>query len=269
MKALRKEARDSHEAKIVRLTGRHGTLKDPTGDMAAPGEIQVGGQRDDSIRSNGERPKARLDKPARKAGGRVKKRDDGGIVPEGKNFTEEMQERGNATMNSLPPRSYTRGDESFREERDRRGMEEMNKLSPRAYKRASGGRVKKAGTNVNIIVGGGHQQPPAAPLALGAPPAAALAGPPPGAMGVPRPPMPPGGPGLPPGAAMPPPGMPMRKRGGRVHGDEVEDKALIRKMVRSEDLKRPRKFTGGAASGVGREEKSESQRRRGPGQRPE
>jgi hypothetical protein len=101
---------------------------------------------------------------------------------------------------------------------------------------ARGGAVKGKGTNVNIII-----SPPA--------PAGGPAGLPPSIMGAPKPPMPApppqappmmgGAPGMPPG--MPPggPGMPpMRKAGGRVG-----------------------KFTGGAGSGIGREEKTEHAKR--------
>jgi hypothetical protein len=106
---------------------------------------------------------------------------------------------------------------------------------------ARGGAVKGKGTNVNIVIA-----PPA-------PAAGAPAGLPPSIMGAPKPPMPappppappmmggaPGGmPGMPPGGpGGMPPGM-MRKAGGRVG-----------------------KFTGGAASGVGREEKTAHAKRR-------
>lgn len=99
---------------------------------------------------------------------------------------------------------------------------------------AAGGRAKKKGTTVNVIVapGGGQGAAPVSvphpvpvPVAAGAPPG----GPPPGAM-PPRPMGPPGGLGAGP---MPPPGggMPMRARGGGV------------------------KMTAGALSGEGRLEK--------------
>ena len=114
---------------------------------------------------------------------------------------------------------------------------------------ARGGRAK--GTNVNIVIApGGKDTPPMAPPMI--PP---MAGPAP----VPPPPM------MPPG---PPPGMPpgMRalggrafKKGGAVHSDAREDRAMIKSMVKPDALKRKSggraAYTAGAASGPGREEK--------------
>ena len=134
---------------------------------------------------------------------------------------------------------------------------------------SSKGRGKRAGTNVNIIV-------------------APQSGPPPGPAAAPQlpPPMPggPGGPGagaggppgLPPGLPMPPgaapagalpPGLPQlpRKRGGRVHPDATEDKALVKQMVKPTALRARGgsiKMTAGAESGPGRLEKSAARARR-------
>lgn len=142
-----------------------------------------------------------------------------------------------------------------------------------AVARATGGRTKKGkgATNVNVIVApqGGGAAPPM-PM-----PPPVLAGPPPGAP--PMPPKPPMGAGpmggLPPGAAglpmapgapggMPPGLVPPRKRGGRVHADESQDKALIQKTLKDEGLVRERArggrmphMTAGAATGEGRLEK--------------
>lgn len=81
-------------------------------------------------------------------------------------------------------------------------------------KRAHGGKVGKKGkgaTHVNVIVGGQHANPPAAPMMP--PMGAAPAGPPP---------VPPGGMGAPaPGAGpMLPPGLPPRAKGGRIEAPE-------------------------------------------------
>lgn len=144
-----------------------------------------------------------------------------------------------------------------------------------AVQRARGGRAKKKGaTNVNVIVapqGGGGAPPMPMP-----PPA--MAGPPPG--GPPMPPKPPMGAGpmgMPPGAAglpmapgapggLPPGIVPPRKRGGRVHEDAAQDKALIEKTLKDEGLVRERAsggrlpnqkhhMTAGAVTGEGRLEK--------------
>ena len=149
------------------------------------------------------------------------------------------------------------------------------------HKRASGGRAKKGGRgNVNIIIDAGGKgagpagvmpgRPPvtAVPpiLPAGAPPAAPPPRPPMGAGpmagGLPGAlPMAPGAPGgIPPGL------IPPRKRGGRVHDDAKEDKALIKKTLKEEGLKPAehkhadggsviQRMTGGALSGVGRLEK--------------
>ena len=116
---------------------------------------------------------------------------------------------------------------------------------------ARGGKVKgHKGHQTNIIVVPHHQA---------APPAGAMAGPagppPPGA-GLPPSPMggPPGGPpGMPPGA--PPPGMPMRARGGRTGNIDGEaTKGNIAKWAGR--ASKNSYFRGGAATGVGREEKA-------------
>lgn len=149
-----------------------------------------------------------------------------------------------------------------------------------AIARARGGRTKKGATNVNVIVApqGGGDKPPMPmppPMLAGPPPAAAMppkppmgAGPmgmPPGAAGLPAAPGAPGG--MPPGL-MPPraAGGRVRAKGGRVHEDEAQDKALIEKTLKDEGLVRERAIggrlpnqkhhmTAGAATGVGRLEK--------------
>jgi hypothetical protein len=143
---------------------------------------------------------------------------------------------------------------------------------------ARGGRVKKGGGNTNIAIvlpkGGGPA--PGGPAAL---PLAGPGGPPP-PMGAPPPGMPPG-----------PPGMPMRADGGRVKAPpppEPQPKDLYApadvkrleqqrarggKVIGGEDTKANNKkwsdraaknsyFTGGAITGVGREEKAAHAKRR-------
>jgi hypothetical protein len=60
----------------------------------------------------------------------------------------------------------------------------------------------------------------------------------------PRPPM-----AMPPGGV--PPGMiPPRKRGGRVHADAKQDKALIKETLKNEGLVPPKRAHGGHVEGV-------------------
>lgn len=112
------------------------------------------------------------------------------------------------------------------------------KSKPGRY--ARGGKVKGGNTTVNIVIPGGGQKPPMPPP---------MAGPP-----MPPPPMPMGGP--PPG---PPPGMPMRASGGRIKGGGME-KAMIKKSAAR--AKANSFMRGGAATGVGREEKAARAKRK-------
>ena len=134
-------------------------------------------------------------------------------------------------------------------------IEEANRdQAMSADKRARGGRTSKKGghTHVNVIVapqGGGAGAGPVPPIALGGGPG----GPMPPVM-PPRPPMaspmgagpmmpPPGGlpPGMPPPGMMPPRasgGRVQRAKGGAVHDDEAQDKALIKKELKAEGLAR-------------------------------
>ena len=117
---------------------------------------------------------------------------------------------------------------------------------------ARGGRVKKGGGNTNIAIvlpkGGGPAPggPAAGPLPMAGP-----GGPPPPPMG--------GPPGMPPGPPGMPPGMPMRARGGKVIDGEAT-KGDIKKW--GNRAKSNSFFRGGAATGVGREEKAEHMERR-------
>jgi hypothetical protein len=118
---------------------------------------------------------------------------------------------------------------------------------------ARGGKVKgKAGhhTNIAIVVpGGGKGAPPPGPPVGGPPPP----GGPPMAGAPPMPPPPMGGPpGMP-----PPPGMPMHARGGKVKDGEAT-KGDIKGW--SKRAKKNSYERGGAATGVGREEKAERMR---------
>jgi len=139
--------------------------------------------------------------------------------------------------------------------------------------RARGGRTKhkKSGTHVNVIVAPQHHPapmggPPPGGLPM-PPPRPPMAGPPPGGPPGMPPGMPPPGvggpPGMPPGGMPPRPGIPpmgagpgmlpgMRRDGGRaykhgghVHGDEAEDRALVKKMLAQHDKKQHRAAGGG------------------------
>lgn len=109
---------------------------------------------------------------------------------------------------------------------------------------ARGGKVK-GNTTVNIVIPGAGAGPPKPPM----PPPPMMAGPPPGGP-PPMPPPPMGGPGGPPG--MPP----MRAAGGRVGkagGGAMEAKMVKKSAARA---KANSYMRGGAATGVGREEKA-------------
>lgn len=118
-----------------------------------------------------------------------------------------------------------------------------SKSKPGRY--ARGGKVKGGNTTVNIVIPGGGAQKPSMPMA----------GPPPVPM--PPPPMPMGGPGGPGG---PPPGMPMRASGGRIKKSGDMEKAMIKKSAAR--AKANSFFRGGAATGVGREEKAARAKRK-------
>lgn len=110
---------------------------------------------------------------------------------------------------------------------------------------ARGGKVKGHQTNIAIVMPNRSPETPP-PNLPGGPPAGPPMGPPPM-----------GGPALPPGG--PPPGLPMRAKGGRVIAGE-DTKSNQRAWA--DRAKTNSFFRGGAASGVGREEKAEHQKRR-------
>jgi hypothetical protein len=114
---------------------------------------------------------------------------------------------------------------------------------------ARGGKVKGNTTNI-IIAGGGQKQPEPVPVPVPSPSpmAGPMAGPPPGAGGPP---------GMPPG--MPPGPLPMRARGGKVIDGEATPADIKAWGKRARDNSY---FRGGAATGVGREEKAEHMRRK-------
>lgn len=117
-------------------------------------------------------------------------------------------------------------------------------------RRASGGKVKKGATVVNVIVGG-QQKPEEPPMPMMAPPPPPPPpGPPPGAMMGP----PPGGP--PPGAMGPPPGMPMRASGGKVGAPQSarqmdEDARKTREILERRGIVTPARATGGGVKSKG------------------
>lgn len=113
--------------------------------------------------------------------------------------------------------------------------------SPKRF--ARGGKVK-GDTNISIVLPSGGPKPPM-PMPM------PMAAPPPGpGPGLPPPPM--GGP--PPGM---PPGMPMRARGGKVDGIATKGNiAASAKRAKSNSY-----FTGGAVTGVGRQEKAAKAKR--------
>lgn len=116
------------------------------------------------------------------------------------------------------------------------------KSSPKRY--ARGGKVKGSTTNIAIVLPGGKGEAPDMPMPM-----------PPMAGGPPPMPGPGGPPGMPPGL---PPGMPMRASGGRVGGESTKEN--IAKMASR--AKANSYFRGGAATGVGREEKAAHMRQK-------
>lgn len=115
------------------------------------------------------------------------------------------------------------------------------KSAPKRY--ARGGKVKGSTTNIAIVLPGGDKDTLGEKMPLGGPP-------------MPMPPMAGGPPGMPPGG--PPPGLPMRASGGRVGGEST--KGNLTKWGKRAD--KNSYFRGGAATGVGREEKAARAKRK-------
>lgn len=246
------DVEDSHNAKMRRMTMHYGEA-DPKANFKAPSEKYKleGPEPHVGFGADNSAVNARSDKPARrslaanpiatyKKGGKVKHRDSGGDVST---------------------------------------IEEANKDQAATQGRARGGRLHhkgKGSTHVNVMIApqggaGAGAPPPIPPQLAGALAKPPMAGPPPGG-----PPMPPPGAGGPPPGGMPPGGPPpmMRKRGGKVHADEVQDKALIKKELKAEGLVRKARggalhMTGGSLSGPGREEKNKFQKHHGDKSAPE
>ena len=242
----RKEGIVGHNAKLKRMTQDYGAA-DPAMYKDAPG-LAKGKQTDPSF-GEGEASKPRGDKARRTSaanpiatyakGGRVRS-SGGGVIG------------GNVAMRAAGGR-----------------MEgEFGEPSNVGSSKSKG---KKGNTNINIIVSPQAAPTPGPVMPPMMPPPGPDAGPPPGpppgaGAGPGGPGGMPGGPGMIPPVAVPP-GMPQlpRAKGGRVHPDVKEDKALVKQMVKPDALKRARggsiKMTAGAESGPGRLEKSAARAR--------
>lgn len=122
---------------------------------------------------------------------------------------------------------------------------------------ARGGKVK-GDTNISIVLPGAAPKPPMPiPVPMGGPPPGPGPGLPPGLPPGPPPGMGPGGPppGMPPGM---PPGLPMRARGGKVEGIATKaNNASWSKRASDNSY-----LTGGAITGVGRQQKAANAKRK-------
>jgi len=172
-----------------------------------------------ALRADGGAVKARMDRPARKAGGRIKKADGGALDVVKRAARNELKTFDEAVSGPSPlgivakvvrPSGLAKKAMKAKGE-ERQGFGEDYEENP--PERARGGRVKKGNTTVNVIVvpQGQDKEPMLPPPGL-------AGGPPPGPPPMPPRPMPPGPmagppPGLPPGG---PPPM-IRHSGGRAY----------------------------------------------------
>jgi hypothetical protein len=135
----------------------------------------------------------------------------------------------------------------FRQMEDDAGLHAEGRKGRHRSAYAKGGKVKHQ-TNIVIV---GHHGPDAGMMAAA----------PPGMMGPPpAPPM--AGPGLPPAAGMPGQPLPVRARGGRAYPDVPEDISSYQ-HAREHKARGGRLPNGGAASGIGRLEAFEREKRHG------
>ena len=281
----KKDASSSLNAKMRSMTRHYGSASGPANNIASPavraGLKTEGSEPDVGFGADTEMSSARSDRPARKSitanplatykrGGKAEGRNDGGVIVRAHGgFVEGI----GGKAKSAPCRAkggFVEGRgghaKSAPEEAQMSYEQGAGGGARKATEaRARGGRMhhgKKGSTHVNVIVG---------PQGAGGPPP--MAGPPPqlaalaaGAhppMGGPPPGLPMGGPpGMPPpGTGGPPPMMPPRAKGGAVHADAKEDKALIKHELKAQGL--IRKATGGmihlkagSDTGIGRLEKA-------------
>ena len=250
---MKGDAASAHTAKMRRMTDGYGAA-DPKANILSPDDVLKGeGPQPSQGFGEGAPAKGRSDRAKRMVanpvatyakGGKVKRRADGGSAD-----VSSIEQANRDQAASTPGR-------------------------------ARGGRMKhKTGTHVNVIVA--PQGSAGAGAGMGVPPPVVpLNGPPGGApMMPPKPPMMPPGGGMPPmgamppgAGAMPPPGLPVRAKGGRVHEDEAQDKALILKTLRDQGLTRAdhevkrarggsvrsfKDMDAGSMSGEGRQQKAE------------